>query len=82
MVNPLTQHLKVTVCTDADDAVAQGFDWKTATPTVKPIEVKEVVLVRNGTQGGNSTVDFLLEDETGQRFVFMVTGNLLRSIAA
>ena len=72
MVNPLTQHLKVTVCTDADDAVAQGFDWKTATPTVKPIEVKEVVLV----------VDFLLEDETGQRFVFMVTGNLLRSIAA
>lgn len=28
----------------------------------------------------DATVDFLLEDESGQRFVFMVTGNLLKSI--
>jgi hypothetical protein len=80
MTDPIHQHLNVTICPDAEDAVAQGFDWARATPTVKPIEVKQVVVVRSGTEGGNSSVDFLLEDETGQRFVFMVTGRLLKSI--
>ena len=31
-------------------------------------------------KSGKPTVDFLLEDDTGQRFVFMVTGALLKSI--
>lgn len=82
MTNPITTHLAVTVCKDADDAIAQGFDWKSATPAVKPIELKKAVLVRNGTQGGNATVDFLVEDETGQRFVFMITSALLKTITA
>ena len=80
MTNPLHQHLSIRICADAQDAIDNGFDWKAATPPVKPIEIKKVVVVRDGTQAGNATVDFLLEDETGQRFVFMVTGNLLKSI--
>ena len=80
MTNPLHNHLHIEVCADAADAIASGYDWKAATPAVKPIEVQKVVVVRNGTQAGNATIDFLLEDETGQRFVFMVTGNLLKSI--
>ena len=80
MTNPLTTHLKVSICQDAADAVSRGYDWRTATPEVKPIEVKEVVVVRNGTEGGNATADFVLEDETGQRFVFMITGALLKTI--
>lgn len=80
MVNPIHQHLHIAICADADDAIAQGFDWKAAQPAVKPIEVKQVVVVRQGTQAGNATVDFVLEDETGQRFVLMVTGRLLKSI--
>lgn len=80
MTNPIHQSLSVAVCADADDAIASGYDWKVCTPAVKPIEVKKVVVVRSGTQAGNATVDFLLEDETGQRFVFMVTGNLLKTI--
>ena len=80
MTNPIHQHLQVTICTDAQDAIAQGFDWKSVQPEVKPIEVKQVIVVRKGTQAGNATVDFLLEDATGQRFVFMVTGNLLKTI--
>ena len=78
MTNPIHNHLEVTVCDDAEDAVSKGFNY--AKDGTKPIEVKKVVVVRKGTQGGNPTVDFLLEDETGQRFVFMVTGNLLKSI--
>ncbi len=78
MTNPVHNHLSVTVCDDAADAIAKGFDHNKN--GVKPIEVKNVVVVRDGTQAGNATVDFLLEDESGQRFVFMVTGNLLKSI--
>ena len=80
MVNPLHQHLDITICADAAEAIADGFNWAVATPAIKPIEVKQVVVVRNGTQAGKPTVDFLLEDDTGQRFVFMVTGALLKSI--
>jgi|GEM_PF-2653273 len=80
MTNPITQSLKITICESADDAVAKGYDWNKVTPEVKPIEVKEVVVVRNGMVSGAATVDFLLEDATGQRFVFMITGNLLKSI--
>lgn len=80
MTNPIHQSLSIEMCDDAADAIARGYDWKAAQPAVKPIEVKRVVVVRKGTQQGNATVDFMLEDETGQRFVFMVTGNLLKSI--
>ena len=80
MVNPLCTHLHLTICADADDAIKQGFNWSAAVHPVKHIEVKKVVVVRKGTQAGNATVDFVLEDETGQRFVFMITGNLLKSI--
>lgn len=80
MVNPLHQHLDITICADAAEAIADGFDWKSITPAVKPIEVKQVVVVRNGTTAAKSTVDFLLEDDTGQQFVFMVTGALLKAI--
>lgn len=80
MTNPIHNHLNVAICEDADDAIARGFNWAAVTPAVKPIEVKQVVVVRKGTQAGNATVDFVLEDESGQRFVFMVTGNLLKTI--
>ena len=80
MVEPIHLHLDIVVCADGDDAIANGYDWATTTPAVKPVEVKKVVVVRNGTTAGNATVDFLLEDDTGQRFVFLVTGALFKSI--
>ena len=80
MVNPIAQHLSIEICTDATEAVARGFNWSDPAKNVKPIEVKKVVVVQYGTQAAQPTVDFLLEDETGQQFVFMVTGALLRSI--
>lgn len=79
MTNPVHTHLSVTVCQDGDDAIAKGFNYS-ADAAIKPIEVKQVVVVRNGTTSGKSTVDFVLEDESGQKFVFMVTGALLKTI--
>ena len=77
MVDPVHRHLSVAVFNDAADASAAGYDYKDGT---KPIEVVKVVVVRNGTVGGNPTVDFVLQDECGIRYAFMVTGALLKSI--
>jgi hypothetical protein len=79
-INPITQSLNIHVCDDAQEAITRGFNWLESQPPVKPVEVKRVVVVRKGTLAGNATVDFVPEDETGQQFVFMITGNLLKSI--
>lgn len=81
MVNPIHTHLQIHVCADAQEACQRGFDWTEAQPPVKPIEVKQAVVVCHGTVNGNPTVDFLLEDESGQRYVFMVTAALLKAIS-
>lgn len=77
MVNPVHTSLSIEVCSDANDAIAKGYNYPA---TMRPIEVKKVVVVQNGTEGGRPTVDFILKDATGQEFVFMVTGRLLKSI--
>ncbi len=76
----IMQHLSVAVCKDADDAIQQGFNYRA--PDYKAIEIEKVVVVENGTVGGNKTVDIILKDETGQKFVVMLTGNLLKTVAA
>lgn len=78
-MNGIHLNLNVVVCTDADDAIAKGFNWAEV-PDIKPIRVEKVIVVRNGTQSGHATVDFLLQDESGQQFVFIVTSRLLKSI--
>lgn len=71
------QHLKVTICKDADEAVKNGFVYRAP---IKAVEIDNVVVVLNGTEGKNFTVDLLLKDEEGNQFVVMLTGNLLKSI--
>lgn len=78
MVDSTKQILCVEICQSPLDAIEKGYVWRS--PKTKPIEVVKVIVVRKGTQEGNATVDFLLEDETGQQFVFMLTGNLVKSI--
>lgn len=80
MTNPIHNHLSIAICEDGPDAAAKGFDYAASAGVYKPIEVKQVVVVRKGTESGKPTVDFVLEDETGQKFVFVVTGALLKSI--
>lgn len=70
--------LSVVLCKDVDDAAAKGFEYKQ--PEFKAVEVEQVVVVRNGTEQGNSTVDLILKDQNGQKYVVMLTGRLLKSI--
>lgn len=72
------QHLSVELCDDAEEAVAKGYDYKKM--DIKPVNVVRTVVVKNGTRAGNATVDFIMEDEAGNRYVFMVTGSLLKAL--
>ena len=74
----LVQNLSVVVCKSVDAALEQGFSY--ALPEYKAICITNAVVVRGGTKAGNATVDLLLEDESGQKYVCMITGNLLKSI--
>lgn len=73
------QHLKIIMAEDGRDAAMMGYDYA-AGEEYKPIRVTEIVVIRKGTEGGNPTVDFLLQAPDGQKYVFMVTGALLKSI--
>ncbi|GAC1664453.1 MAG: hypothetical protein PVS3B2_00100 [Candidatus Dormibacteraceae bacterium] len=79
MTDPIHRHLSITLCPSVEDAIAQGFNWAEQTD-VKPIEVEKVVVVRGGMESGRASVDFVLRDASGQRYVFMVTRALLQSI--
>jgi hypothetical protein len=73
----MMQHLEVVVCQNAEEATQKGYVYHDG---IKPVEIEKVVVVREGTQAGNATVDLILKDEQGNKFVVMVTGNLLKSI--
>lgn len=74
------QHLSVTLCWDAADAIARGFDYAAQGDKFKPMEIETAVVVANGTESGRPTVDLVLIDQTGQRYVVMLTGALIKSI--
>ena len=78
MFSALNQSLSVIICEDDDDATKKGFDYN-ENPR-EALQITQAVVVRKGTQGGNATVDLLLEDAHGNKFVTMITGNLLKSI--
>lgn len=75
----LMKHLNVHLCTDAEDAVAKGHVYPQS-EGYKAVEITKVVVVREGTVEGNSTVDLVLHDQAGNKYMVMVTGNLLKSI--
>lgn len=80
MKHALTLDLAVTFFPDAEQAVKAGYVYRD--PEYTGLKLVEAVVVRKGTVNGNSTVDLILTDESGKKFVTMVTGNLLKSIPA
>lgn len=73
----MMQHLNIHICENAEDAIQKCHVYREG---VKAVEIDKVVVVRKGTEGGNSTVDLVLKDREGNTFVVMLTGNLLKSI--
>jgi len=75
----LMNSLNIHLCTDAADAVKKGHVYPQS-EGYKAVEITKVVVVREGTVEGNSTVDLVLHDQEGNKFMVMITGNLLKSI--
>lgn len=85
-MNNVHNSVSVAICADAEDALNSGYDYTgmDATgnaPAYNPIQIDKVVVVQKATQEGRSTVDFIMHDATGKKFVFMITGRLLQTIA-
>lgn len=73
----MMQHLNIHICQNAQEAIDKGHIYR---DDVKPVEIDKVVVVQGGTVEGNSTVDLVLKDKEGNKYVVMVTGRLLKSI--
>lgn len=80
-MNPfgVMNHLDIHVCQNSEEAVAKGHTYDRAMGFT-PAEIEKVVVIREGTVEKNPTVDLVLVDEKGNRFVVMITGRLLKSI--
>lgn len=72
--------IKVTVCQDTHDTIRQGFFYRP--PIYRPLNINEAVVNLKGTQAGKPTVDFILEDEKGQKYVIILTSTILAAISA
>lgn len=46
----------------------------------KGAKLIQAVVVENGTEKGNATVDLVFENEQGQKYVVMVMGSLIHTI--
>ena len=77
-MNAYQNHLKVTVCEDATDAIRHGFLYRA--PVFLPIQVDQAVLVKKGTLEQKATVDLVMVDEKGQKYVCMMTAALLATL--
>jgi hypothetical protein len=75
--NGLTSSLNLHVVDDAHEAIKQGFFYRP--PVYKPLRIDKIVIVRNGTVNNNATVDIVLEDENGQKFITLVSMSLLKT---
>lgn len=74
------QHLNVVLCPDAQHAIDLGYNPTEEYRHAQPVEIEKVVIVKDGTTAGNPTVDLVLRDQAGNRFVVMVTGRLLKAL--
>lgn len=71
-------HLPFEVCRNAKEATQRGHFYRP--PVFKPIQITNVVIVQDGTEAGKPTVDIVLQDESGQKYVVMITAALLKSL--
>ena len=49
-------------------------------PEYKAVNLTKAQIVGQGTVDGNPTVDFIFEDEDGQKYVALITGGLVEML--
>lgn len=73
---PITS-IEIQICNTIEEAPNYRKDM----PEWKAADIQKAVIVRKGTQEGNDTVDLQFITEDGQKFVAMLTGRIIQSIA-
>lgn len=76
----IVKHITLNICENVEQAIERGFSYNK--PEIKPIDIERFVIVAKGTKAKKPTVDIVLKDERGQRYVVMITGALLESVVA
>lgn len=76
----VNQHLSIEVYRDADAASSAGYNYTVWGTPPKALNIEKAVIVRKGTVGGNGTVDLVLVDGEGNRYVTMITAALLKTL--
>jgi len=71
-----TNDIAIKICNSIEEAP----DYKTNGQGYKPATIKGAIIVRNGTEGGNDTVDLQFVDEDGNKYIAMVTAEILNSV--
>lgn len=79
IINALHTTLALKVCKSSDEAIEMGYTYRE--PEHLPIQVKEVLIVKEGMESGKSSIDFILVDGNGQKYVFILTENLINMVA-
>lgn len=75
-----TNTLAIEIMQSPDQAVDAGYVYRS--PEYLPVNIDKTVVVRQGTVDGGATVDIIFKDAKGQKYVTMITANLLRSLVA
>jgi len=70
----MASNLKIQICPSPDEAP----NWRKT--NAKALNLDTAIIVKNGTVEGNPTVDLVLTDPSGQIYVAMITGRLLKSV--
>jgi len=70
------QDLKIKICNSPEEAPnyreQKGFT---------SVKWEEAIIVRNGTEEGRTTVDLILKDEKGNKYIAMITGRIVQQVA-
>ena len=64
------------------DSPEEAVHWNRDHPDVRVVDISKAHIVCKGTQQGLATVDFLIVDNEGNQFVGMLTGALIKQLAA
>lgn len=76
MLKRTMNSLSIKICDNPQEAP----DYNTNGEGFKGAKIEKVLIVRQGTEGGNDTVDIQFTDQEGNKFVAMTTGRLLKSV--
>ncbi len=71
-----TNSLKINICNSIEEAPNYNKDGK----GFKAASLVKAIIVRNGTKDENDTVDLQFKDESGQKYICMTTGKILKML--